>query len=96
MLNGKRIFWLALSLGLLSGCAMEPQTITKASKPGKPSKSSKPKRYLDIPMDTSVSSGIRFPKSSRTVDDVLDHLLPDDWRDSFEEYEADAVARRAP
>lgn len=76
MLNGKRILWLALSLSLLSGCAMQPQVVTTAPKPGKPSKSTKPKRYLDIPMDTSVSSGIRFPKSSRTVDDVLDAFAP--------------------
>lgn len=76
MLNGKRIFGLALSLSLLSGCATQPQTITTATKPTKSSKSSKPKRYLDIPLDTSVSSGIRFPKSSRSIDEVLDAFAP--------------------
>lgn len=76
MLNGKRIFWLALSLSLLPGCATEPQTVTTATKPSKSSKAGKPKRYLDIPMDTSVSSGIRFPKSSRSVDDVLNAFAP--------------------
>ena len=76
MLNGKRILGLALSLALLSGCSMQSQNITTATKPTKPSKSGKPKRYLDIPMDTSVSSGIRFPKSSRTLDEVLDAFAP--------------------
>lgn len=76
MLNGKSILWLAMSLSLLSGCVTAPQIVTTAPKPGKSSKSNKSKRYLDIPMDTSVSSGIRFPKSSRTVDDVMNAFAP--------------------
>jgi L,D-transpeptidase catalytic domain len=75
MLNAKRIVFLALGLTLFGGCATQPKPVTTASKPPKPAKP-KSKRYLDIPMDTSVSSGIRFPRSSRSVDQVLDAFAP--------------------
>jgi hypothetical protein len=74
MLISKRISVLALSLCLFQGCATQPETVTKATTPSKPSK--KAKRYLDIPMDTAESSRIRFPRSARSLDQVLDAFAP--------------------
>ena len=68
---------LVLVLLTIHGCASKPE------KPeGKPkaktaqSGPKKPKKYLDIPIDTAISSRIRFPKGSRSVDDVLEAFGP--------------------
>jgi L,D-transpeptidase catalytic domain len=75
MLTCKRTFLMAIGLLMIQGCTTQPTQTATTPTPGKSSKS-KPKRYLDIPMDTAVSSGIRFPRSARSLDQVLDAFAP--------------------
>ena len=74
-----RIFALTLIALWLLGCATEPATT--ASKPTRIAKAAKgksksTKRYLDIPLETSVGSRFRFPKGARNVDDALYAFAP--------------------
>lgn len=74
-----RIFALSLIALWLLGCASDPATT--ASKPTRIAKASKgksksTKRYLDIPLETSVGSRFRFPKGARNVDDALYAFAP--------------------
>ena len=62
------------------GCATEPTPApTKPTRIPKSQKGKSPKRYLDIPMETSVGSRFRFPKGARNIDDVLYAFAPSAW-----------------
>lgn len=72
-----RLTGLILILLMIEGCASKPEKV--AGKPGARTAQQSPKKskkYLDIPMDIASSPNIRFPKGSRSVDDVLEAFGP--------------------
>ena len=70
-----RLCLIALLAALFCGCATAPEKVVQ-TKPKPARETKKPKRYLDIPDDTTLSMRPRFPKSARSVDEVLDAFAP--------------------
>ena len=73
MWNVSRVLLLSFILLWMAGCAHETEQVASQAAV---THNKQPRRYFRPPADFSVSSGARFPKGARSVDDALYSFAP--------------------